>query len=315
MKKIISLVFVFVILVTALCSCSTTNSKPNEADTSDATTTATTTTVSQSEEEEKIDFSIFPELKSSYEENLRVYREEVSKRFASGDAESFISDKEWEVISMAEWLPSGDKVRHGAWFSIVSKSYEDIFKYYYPVVFRDGDMLVLLYSSEYGSTSIEKIHGSGYIGSNYVGKIHYDAVDGERIIASEVNFKATYLEKTGEVKVWQFGKVIDRFSVPKNSIYCGFSYFEGYIFRNGTDVYSLKAINSQDTDGSVECIAHNVRYVIDADYCYASDPWCQPLFLMTDGSIKCYIGWEGNQDIPDDLSHLCDLQYEGSYDK
>ena len=312
MKKFVSIVFVFVILVTALCSCSNNNVQPKVDDES---TNPTSSTVFQPDEEEKIDFSIFPEVNSSYEETLRVYREEVSKRFASGDAQSFISDKEWEAISVAEWLPSGSKIKHDACFSIISESYEEVFKYYYPVVFRDGTMLILLYSNEYGRTLIDKMHGSGYLGGNYVGRIHNNEIDDEKVISSEINYTATYLEKTGEVKVWQFGKVIDRFSVPENSIYCGFSYFEGYIFRNGTDVYSLKAIDGHNTEGSVECIAHNVQYVIDADYNYASDPWCQPLFLMTDGSIKCYVGWEGNEDIPDDPSHLCDLQYEGSYDK
>lgn len=297
MKKIISLVIILVIASTALCSCG----KDTQTNSSGAS--------------EKIDISIFPEVET-IAENLDIYREEVSKRLASlGEDESFISDKEWEAISNSEWL-TDSKYRHNAYFTTFNESYEETSEYYYPVLFREGNQLILWYTTESGSLLFEKIHGYGNLGGNYGGEVHHDTSENEETISSKTEYTVTYAQETGEVKVWKFGKIAETFTgVPQGSIYCGFSTFEGFIFRNGTDVYSLSAVDTWNADGSVVCIAHNVKYVIDADYYYGSDPWCQPLFLMTDGSIKCYIGWEGNQDTPDSTTHLCDLQYEGSWDK
>ena len=302
MKKTLIIVSLVLVIVATLYGCIASRADTN----SDTSTPAV---------EEKIDLSIFPEVEACHE-NLDIYREEVSKRLASlGEDDAFISDAEWEAISESEWFTE-TKFRHNAYFTTFSKLYEETSAYYYPVVFRDGSQLILWYTTEYGSLHFERIYGYAGIRSNYGGEVHYDISDDEEIINQEVEYTLTYTQETGEVKVWKFGTVVDNYSVPKNSVYCGFSYFEGYIFRNGTDVYSLNAIDTHTTDGSVKCIAHNVQYVIDADYYYGSDPWCQPLFQMTDGSIKCYIGWMSDENVsPDDPSHLCDLQYEGSWDK
>lgn len=296
----ISIILILVIILSIFAGCGKSNSKPNADDITDTG--------------EEIDISIFPELDTSSEKGLELYRKEVEKRLSDlGEDDTFITDKEWEAISGSEWL-TDCKYNHNTYFTTFSELYEETSAYYYPVVFRDGSQLILWYTSESGSLIFEKITGMGSIGSNYGGEVHYNDSD-EDVISSKTNYTTTYVQETGEVKVYEFGKQTDSYSVPKNSVYCGFSYFEGYIFRNGTDVYSLNAVDTHNVDGSVVCIAHNVKYVVDADYYYGSDPWCQPLFLMADGSIKAYIGWEGNQDSPDDVSHLCDLQYEGSWDK
>ena len=310
MKKLISFVIILVIVATAFYGCSSNTVQSTEENTN------TTSNVSQlSTDKKEIDISIYPEVKAS-SENINVYRQEVSKRFASlGENESFITDEDWEAISTSEWL-TDSKYRHDIYFATISKMFQETSKYYYPVVYRDSNMLFLWYTTETGSLHFEKIHGYGLpAGGNYGGQVHIDISD-EEIITSKYGYTTTYVQETGEFKVRQFGEVVDRYSVPKDSVYCGFSYFEGYIFRNGTDVYALNAVDTHTTDGSVECIAHDVKYVVDADYYFGSDPWCQPLLLMNDGSLKCYVGWEGDENAaPDDTSHLCDLQFEGSYDK
>lgn len=307
-KNLISIILVFAIITTALSGCgNTTTTQPNEESNSNTTTTSPILDPT----EDEIDISIFPEVEAS-SENINVYREEVSKRFSSNkEDEFFISDEEWEAISNSF---TDSKYWYNTFFTTFSNLNGTSYNYYYPVLFRDGDMLILWYTNESGNLLFEKLQGYGNIGGNYGGQLHHDTSDKE-ILANKTDYALTYTQETGKVEVWQFGTLVKDYSVPKNSIYCGLSYFEGYIFRNGTDVYSLKAENTRTNDGSVECIAHNVQYVIDADYYYGSDPWCQPLFIMTDGSIKCYIGWEGNQDVLDDPSHLCELQYEGSWDK
>lgn len=71
--------------------------------------------------------------------------------------------------------------------------------------------------------------------------------------------------------------------------YCGWSYWCGLIFRDGSNVFAIKC------DAKKRLIAENVALVIDSDYRATSDAWSQPLFLMTDGSVKVYIGWN-NED-------------------
>lgn len=314
MKKFI-IVFITLILTFTLSACSAKASTNPDENSTIEESTLLTPEVDVTSDENEIDISIFPEVKPS-SENLNIYRNEVSKRISSlGEKDSFFSNEEWSVISKSTWL-NGEKYRHKSYISKYSSLYDEITKYYLPVVFRDGNLLIMWYTTESGSVLFEKVDGVGSIrGGNYGGELHHDT-SSEEIISSTVTKTVTYTQETGKVKVYQFGKIVDEFSVLENSIYCGFSSFEGYIFRNGTDIYSLKAIDTYGGDGTVVSIAHNVKYVIDADYYFGSDPWCQPLFLMEDGSIKCYIGWNGDKDAaPDDISHLCDLQYEGSYDK
>ena len=255
------------------------------------------------------DISIFPEVKAS-PENINVYRQEVSKRLASlGKKDFFVSDEEWEVISNSEFL-TGSKTRFLDGFEAFSESLEKLYNYIYPVVYRDGDMLVLWHTTEFGELQFENLDKNGTIESSKGGKVHLANSD-EEIVTSEFTRTTTYIQETGEFKVWEFGKVINTCSVPKNSIFCGLSFMEGYIFINGTDVYAINAPGSQINDGTVECIAHNVKEVIDTDYKFSIDSSEQPLFVMNDGSVKCYIGWLGNSDIAsDDIAHLFDVKVD-----
>jgi len=300
MKKTLVITTIIIILATTLCGCiSSKASVENNSNTNI----------------EEIDIAQFKEVISS-SENINFYRKEVVSRIeALKEDESFISNDDWKVISNSQWL-TDSKNKNNTYFTIFDKTWESVSKYYYPVVFREGNSLILWYTAENGTLLFEKLYGYEDIGGNYGGQVHHNTSD-EEILSSKTDYTVTYDQKTGEVKLWKFGIVEETYTgIPKESVYCGFSFFEGYIFRTGTDVYSLNAVDTYITDGVVKCIAHNVKYVIDADYYYGSDPWCQPLFQMTDGSIKCYVSWEGDENAaPDDISYLCDLQYEGSWDK
>ena len=317
MKKLITLALLLVLATSLLCSCTDNAPIATENNTEVGGGTAITETnadKTDNTENKEIDLSIFPEVKAS-SENINVYREEVSKKITSvRENKNFITAEEWEAISNSERFAES-KYRNNVYFTMFSETSGEISEFYYPVVFRDGDMLVLWYTTQSGKLKFAKLHGNGSIESNNGIELHID-ISNEEIISSKFGYATTYIQETGEFKVWQFGEVFVSYSVPKNSIYCGFSFFEGYIFRNGTDIYALNALDTYTTDGTVECIAHNVKYVIDADYYYGSGPWCQPLFIMKDGSVKCYIGWKGDKNAaPDDTSHLFDPQFEGSWDK
>ena len=128
----------------------------------------------------------------------------------------------------------------------------------------------------------------------------------DQIIKSSYDCTSTYSQSTGELKIWEYGKVVKTYKLPMNSIYCGYSEFEGYIFRESGNVYSAGGISKYD----VEPIAHGVKFVIQTDYKLGSDPWCQPLFLMNDGSVKAYCSWEGDG-APDNESRLVDIVKDG----
>lgn len=304
MKKFSIILVITLILAAALCGC---GNSTNDPVSDDSTSTPVT---------EEINLSIFPEVETSSEDGLDLYRKEVSSRLESlKEDESFITDEEWEAISN-DW--GGDLYRHDSFFTSFDSLYEETSKYYYPVVFRDGDALILWYTTESGSVLLEEVYGY-WNDSNYVGKLHSDSEE-EEWIYSKPDAALTYSEKTGIVTVWQFGESIDEYTgIPQGSIYCGYSNFEGYIFRSGTDVYCINTekVYNEETETLEEvvytaCIAHNVKYVIDADYRASSDPWSQPLFIMTDGSVKVYVSWEGDADAPaDDASHLVPPYHEG----
>lgn len=300
-KIIIALVVLSLIAtLCTLCACNKTSTAPQEE--------TPNINIPISGNIEGIDIAVFPEVETSYK-NLEIYCQEVSKRLQRD--ENFISEDEWEVISQ-NW--DDDLYRHNRYFTSFNGLYESLSGYYFPVVFRDKEMLVLWYTSESGSLLFKKLHGYGDFGGNYGGQVHYDGEE-EKVISSTVDYTLTYNQETGEVKYWSFGIAEHTFTgIPKNSLYVGYSEIEGHLFRYDTDVYQLnyKVSAAYTEEVYIACIAHDVEYVIDADYRAASDPWSQPLFLMKDGSIKVYVHWEGDISAPaDDPCHLVAPYHEG----
>lgn len=305
MKKIFVFITVLLIVGGIFAGCAASNTEKTPAPT--ATSVATGT------QEEEIDLSLFPEVDTSSEDALETYRKEVASRLENlEEGESFFSEVEWKVISSsAEWQAE-QLFRHTSTFATFDELYESVYEYYFPVVFRDGESLILWYTTKEGTVLLKGLHGH-FTSSNYVGELHFDSDSYEEtVISSEVTETVTYNQETGKVTVWSFQEETTTYSLPKGAVYCGYSVFEGYIFRSGTDVYALRMWGEQPTENAVVCIAHNVKYVIDASYAFGSDPWSQPLLLMTDGTLKVYVGWGEASDSPD---CLYDLRYEGGYDK
>jgi len=298
MKKfnIIALALVVIISLAILVGCAnpTANAYP-VADTTPIETLPTNTSIEATAEE--LDLSDFAEVDPNAEEAMEIYRNEVQRR----DSESFISEEESAILKDSGF----DVHTDGIWLSKYDSYWSEVTKYYYPVVFRNGDSLVLWYTTEYGSLRFETISGDYF--SNYGGSVHYNGETGS-VMENTMAYSLVYNANDGEVLQYEFGAVTHSFKIPSNAVYCGSSFFEGYIFRDGSDVYSLNTETAECI-----CIAHGVAYVIDTDYYYGSDPWCQPLFLMEDGQVLAYIGWDMYGDAPDDPGHLLPLQYEGGY--
>lgn len=232
--------------------------------------------------------------------SLSLYRETVKKRleewdfsnkgFSRGDEWIYLKSRINGVSSYDTFIRDGD------------------YAYYYPVLFNDNGNIVLWYTDESGTviTNWDEKHSS-----NYIGSLHFSGDDkGIERVYSTQEVAVTYIPHEGIIEKWEYGKVVNSTIISDYSVFCGISRFEGLIFRDGTDVYAIKE------DGKPTVIAHDVKYVIDTEYRCGSDPWSQPLFLMTDGTLKVYINWEGDEDAPaDDESHLVEPYHEGSYEK
>lgn len=191
-----------------------------------------------------------------------------------------------------------------------------------PIVFQSENGVEVWVVNEWGELYIESVIGKTKAGNlgGYYGLIHHTAEEatenGEEIIQSNVYRVISYEPETGLVKHWAYGEVLGEFEVPANSKYVGACNGVGYLFKDGTDVWAVRGIyeNDERTKDS-EIIAHNVEFVITARYEAAYQDDYLPLFLMTDGTIKCYACYEGAYDDPmDSESRLIELEYEGGYD-
>lgn len=303
--KLLITTLVLVVLTTSICGCGNSNSSISTESISNSTSTPT---------DPPIDISIFKEVKAS-PDNIEIYQQEVTSRLESlKENESFISEEEWKVISESEFITE-NKYKYTLHLTTFNESNEKVIKYNYPVIFKDGASLILWYTSSSGILLFKEIYGKGNIGDVYGDKIHYTVSgDDEIIISSKTEYTVSYSEQTGEIKLWQFGEILSTITgIPKDSIYCGLSNMYGYIFRSGSDVYSLKAIDPTNKNESVICIAHDVKYVINADYSLDSHYNSQPLLQMLDGSIKVYAKFDDYKD--DSENFLLPLQNEGGYNK
>ena len=161
----------------------------------------------------------------------------------------------------------------------------------------------------------EKEIDTPYYQYDFIGYLHdpYERPKDAIPVTSTENYQVLFSSSEAAITVYQFGEPVETHDIPENSVYCGHSFFEGYIFRSGTDVYCISLFANQEAF----CIAHDVQYVIDSEYFYSSDRWCQPIFLMTDGTLKVYISstriMEELKKDPDDPIFLYEPLTEGSY--
>ena len=242
----------------------------------------------------------FPELNPEDPESLNVYRQLVKNRLTE---KRYLLTEEEGYFLLSEGYSIED-------FSISKRDS----KYYFPMLFCFEGSVFLWQTSETGMVNTHVLQGnpSKFFGS-HIGNLAYDYLD-EQVLKTEFYQALTFSEANSKISIWEFGKVIDTVSLPDGSIYAGYSFFEGYIFRNGNDILTYGGYYAQFSEThSLRVIAHNVSFVIESDYAHNSDAWSVPLFLMTDGSIKAYVSWAGDSDVVDDPARLVDIQYEGGY--
>jgi len=236
-----------------------------------------------------------------FELYLKLYSEK-------SEDENFISDEEELVYN-----EFGFNIRNyeDGYVVLYSEAYNESTNFYYPVVITDPkvDEVVIAYITENGSLATFNATQNR---TEYYRNIHVP--EGIEYIDYKTNF--TVVHSNEFVELWEFGKKTAEAKIPTESVYAGKSEWEGYIFRNGGDVYSVQVKQDESANPKITCdpIAHGVKEVIVSDYKLNSDAWSQPLFLMEDGSIKAYCDWHGDKDAPrDDACHLAPPQYEGGY--
>ena len=189
--------------------------------------------------------------------------------------------------------------------------------YHMPVIFEGENGIELWYIA--GDGELWAIAVEGRLTNDYswdiFGDVHYTESSDETVLQDCLFYKTVYNAADGTVSVWEFGAKTREHSVPENSIYAGFSGKEGFIFRSGSDVYAVRDYGCSTRDYGVCVIAHNVEFVIDADYEAGNpDEFSQPLFLMKDGTIKCYCTFYSDEGTPvDDESNLFDVRFEGGF--
>jgi len=285
------LVVVILVVVVAFTGCSKTTTETtadNEAGTTitDYTNNDTITDITTSPyiiEDEEI----------SDEEYLSLYLEEV---------QSLVDDEGYFDI---------DEVTS----ELIKKLGVNRDEVYYPVTING----VLVYTDQYGRLELQKFEGGWGNNRTLAYNVHVPAIDTAEAeaVRKDSGYAVMYTQETGLLEFWSFGQKTGKYQLPKEAVYCGYSAFYGYEFRTTTgDVLVCGGANPFLRNGietnEPTCIAHGVKFVVLPDYRFGSDPWCQPLFLMEDGSIKCHISWRGKEGSPmDDPSHLVDVVTDG----
>ena len=259
-KKIIALIFTGILL---LSSC---NSRiaPNQSD-----TTKNSETTQETDLEKSVDsFDVFnftsAELKEMYIEAFRenkfiIHDPELSKKY-SNLGYKLSNDYSMKKLSILDTIQ----------------------KCYYPIEIQ-GELIYLNYMGEICIGQHGLSITNAHIPDNYL--FTYTT-----LCTSPIE---TIILKDGCITAFCFNKIVRSWVIPeeiKNNIYyCGYSYFNGYIFKSGNNVYS---IDLSIKESEFKLIATGVQSVIDADYNFAPDLWCTTLLHMEDGSIKAYIEWE-----------------------
>ena len=186
--------------------------------------------------------------------------------------------------------------------------------YYYPVMTLNNGEFTLLYTDEYGNVRSFVIGSNG--GSSDHGRLHRpSSIEDFEILSACKKREVLYIDS--QVKVFEYQEITATYDIPEGAVYCGQSQFEGYIFHKDDEVYALRGKDngriSDYHELKLDRIAKGVEYVILSDYALSSDPWSQPLFKMQDGSLKAYVRWYGDENVPDDVGHLVEPVYEGGY--
>lgn len=192
--------------------------------------------------------------------------------------------------------------------------------YEFPVIFNTGDVKQLCYTDDQGMLCYVMLKRNDWRSVKYMFtdyNIHCDIDSGEILINTNPYFAITYNSEIGSVKVWMHGILIREHDIPTESIYAGLSTNEGYIFRSDNDVYAVRDYGCYCVGGTegVNRIAQDVKLVIETDYCLGWEECAQPLFLMTDGTVKVFysgISESGESEFID-LNDLYDITVDGGF--
>ncbi len=309
--RLLALTLTLVIFVATFVGCS------SKEDIIDNSNTSENTSDNITDDTKNVSIDSFLTVPANGKE-IEVYRAEVNGRLLEmnkNEEADFITEVEEEYLEANGYNIPGK----GMQLDRYDTMYAELSTYYFPIMYKDDKSVQLWCMSEGGALYIKAIEGrlSDGFSTDYLGNVNYTVVGEEEIVRNFEDVAVVYDAKSGKVSFWSLGEKLSEHIVPENSVYTGFSYWEGYIFRSGTDVYAVRDYGIySNKERETLVIAHNVKLVINADYAMGSDDWSQPLFLMTDGSIKGYCTWRGEEGAPaDDESYLYEIPHEGSYDK
>ncbi len=189
--------------------------------------------------------------------------------------------------------------------------------FYKPILFEGENGIELWYITNSGMLFAEALEGKLSNGrvQYVIGDVNHTLSEMEISLIKCMEYDIVYDIVEGTVSVWELGVKIREHNIPKNSIYGGFSRNEGFIFRKGSDVYAVRDYGCGTDIYEVQVIAHDVEFVIMSDYA-AHDPseFSQPLFLMKDGTVKCYCTFYSDEGTPvDHVDNLIDIRFEGGF--
>lgn len=249
------------------------------------------------------------------EENvIDLYRKEIHKRMnKSIMGYSFVTDEEYKLLEDNGY----DVIAEENTVLKYNKRYGSIERFYFPVIYKTLNGIEMWYVNYDGEVRVEVITGkisSGYLWQKR-GNVHYNSNDEDQVLISCTYFVITYDNSNGCISVWEMGENIRNHYIPANSIYAGKSDNEGFIFRYDSDIYAVRDYGCYTHEFGVRVIAHNVEFVISTDY-EADDPdtYSQPLFLMKDGTVKCYCTFYSDEITPpDDVENLIDVRFENGF--
>ena len=297
-KAIMAILIIFAVL---FCGCTQSKSTSNTQE--EVTDERNTEKVTEELDTEEMPDYHFYELSDNPEEILDYYRFEVARRIRS--ERDFVKEEE------ASWYKSEGYEVHNLEEGVLYRYFPNLSDgdyYYYPLPVSVEGTNHLVYTTRHGSVLIAPIISTG----NVIGDLHltYKEIEvlGSPTVLDNFNYEIIVYSEKG-FQVYQFGKLIATLDVTGE--YCGHCTLNGYLFRDGTDVCAVRFDDDLEVYYSVP-IAHHVKYVIEPNYKLSSDAWSQPLFLMEDGSLKAYLGWN-NKDVLDSPDNLVDPYYEGGY--
>lgn len=248
------------------------------------------------------------------EKILDSYRAEIHLRLnRSIMGDYFVTYEEYELLKNNGY----DVIEEGKLIQKYDKRYGGIERFYFPVIYNTANGIEMWYVDYDGDLRVKAITGnlsSGYSWQER-GNVHFNPTNDEQVLISCIYYAITYDNSSGCVSVLEVGCNTRKHYVPINSIYAGKSDNEGFIFRSGSDVYAICDYGCGTHEFGVRVIAHDVEFVITTDY-EADDPdiYSQPLFLMKDGTVKCYCTFYSDEfTTPDDEDNLIDIRFENGF--